>query len=326
MKRRNFIGGLGCAAVLPGAVSAQQATKPRTVGALYLGAEAAYHRVWAAFVEGLRGLGWTQGKNIGFERRFGDNVRERLPELAAELVRLNVDAILTSGTVPPIYAKKATSTIPIVFVASGDPVGTGLVASLGRPGENVTGFSAQVSTELGPKRLQLLRDAFPALSRVSILWDANESNTRMFKNIEDAAGPLGVNIRSVQVRNATDLNRAYDVIAREPPDALLTLTTPLTYSHRHQIIDFAAKNRLPSMFSTREWAEDGGLFSYGSDQADLNRRAAGYVDKILKGANPGELPVQQPTKFEFLVNMRTAKALGITIPPFVLATADDVIE
>src|SRR5262249_17853399 len=160
----------------------------------YLGAEGAYHRVWAAFAEALRGFGWIHGDNIIFERRFADNSRERLSELAAELVRLDVDVIFTSGTAPPIYAKKATSTIPIVFIASGDPVGTGLVASLSQPGGNVTGFSAQVSTELGPKRLQLLKDAFPGLSRVSVLWDANETNVRMFKNIEEAAGPLGITI------------------------------------------------------------------------------------------------------------------------------------
>jgi putative tryptophan/tyrosine transport system substrate-binding protein len=183
-----------------------------------------------------------------------------------------------------------------------------------------------VSTELGPKRLQLLKEAFPGLSRVSILWEANESNSGMFRNIEAAAGALGVEMQSVQVRNAADLGSAYAVLARQSPDALLTLATPLTYSHRRKIAAFAAKNRLPSMFSLREFVEDGGLMSYGSDFADLNRRAAGYVDKILRGANPGDLPVEQPTKFALVVNMRTANALGITISPSLLARADEVIE
>jgi putative ABC transport system substrate-binding protein len=222
MRRREFIGALACAGMSPLTAGAQQASRLRRVGALYLGAEGAYHRVWAAFTEEMRRLGWNQGDNIVFERRFGDNKRERLAELAAQLVRLNVDVILTSGTAPPIYAKQATSTIPIVFIASGDPVGTGLVSNLARPGGNVTGFSAQVSTELGPKRLQLLKDAFSGLSRVSVLWDANESNVKMFKNIVDAGASLGVKVGSVQVVNAVDLNKAYEAIAQDLPDALVT--------------------------------------------------------------------------------------------------------
>jgi putative tryptophan/tyrosine transport system substrate-binding protein len=241
--RRELIGALALASIWPVAVGAQQANRVRKVGALYLGAEGAYQRVWAAFTEAMRKLGWNENENITFERRFADNKRERLAEFAADLVRLNVDLILTSGTTPPIYAKQATSTIPIVFIASGDPVGTGLVTSLAQPGGNVTGFSAQVSTELGPKRLQLLKDAFQGLSRVSILWDANESNVKMFTNIVDAGTALGVKVSSVQLVNG-DLNKAYEAIAQDLPNALVTLHTPLTNTHRHQIIDFAAKTRL----------------------------------------------------------------------------------
>jgi len=326
VRRRKFVSVLGCAAVWPLVGNAQQVEKPKKIGILAQESEATFTKAWRSFVEGLRDHGWIEGKNIEFERRFANGVRERLAELAAELVRLNVDVILTVGSVPPIYAKQATSSIPIIFTASGDPVATGLVASLAKPGGNVTGVATQVSTELGTKRLQLLKEAIPGLARVSVLWEANESNVRMFKSIEVAAASLAIKLYSVQMLKPADVDTALEALAQQLPDGLLIFGTPLTFFHGQQIVNFAANNRLPAMYSSRDFVDVGGLMSYGPGFSYLLRRAAEYVDKMLKGVRPNELPVEQPIKFYLVINLKAARAQGIAIAQSVLAQADELIE
>jgi putative ABC transport system substrate-binding protein len=293
---------------------------------LFLGAEAGYLVYWKNFFERMRELGWTEGQNIIFERRFANDMTDRLLGLAAELVQLNVDAIYTTGTVAPLYAKRATLTIPIVFAGSGDPVGTGLVASLARPGGNITGFSSQVSTELATKRLQLIKDVVPALSRLSVLREVNQTTSRAIKDIEEAARPMGITIHSVEVRTPADFDAAHMALAQQRPDAMLILVGSLLLSRLPSIADIAVRERLPSIATPREFAEAGGLMTYGVDVSDLSRRAAGYVDRILRGASPSDLPVQQPTQFRLVINLRTAKAIGVEIPAPVLAQAAEVLE
>ena len=276
--------------------------------------------------EALRELGWVEGENVVFERRYAENRLERLPELAADLVRLKVDVIVAGGTLAPLAAKRATSTIPIVMASAGDPLGSGLVASLARPGGNVTGMSL-MAPDVGGKRLELLRDILPNLTRVAVLWDsANPYTTIGFNETEVAARTLGVEVQSLEVRSPDDFDRAFEAAQQQHPDALVTVDDPLTLNHLKRIVDFTAVQRLPSVHVAREFAAAGGLVSYGTNMADVIRRAAGYVDKILKGAKPADLPVQQPTEFELVINLKTAKALGVTIPPSLLARADEVIE
>jgi putative tryptophan/tyrosine transport system substrate-binding protein len=283
-------------------------------------------RARAAFSETLRELGWIEGKNIAFEHRYANNRTERLPELAAELVRLNVDLIVAFGGLAPLAAKQATSTIPIVMASPADPIGSGLVASLARPGGNVTGVSL-MAPDLGAKRLQMLKEVSPGISRVAVLWNAgNPSAERGFRELKGAAQALRIGVHSIEVRSPTDFSNAYKAATREAPEALVTLADPLTVDHAKQIAEFAIDSRLPSISELREFADAGGLLSYGPDLADLRRRAAGYVDKILRGAKPADLPVEQPTKFELVINLNTAKALGLAIPPALLARADEVIE
>jgi putative ABC transport system substrate-binding protein len=280
----------------------------------------------AAFIAALRELGWIEGKNIVFEYRHANNDLDRLPALAAELVELKVDVIVTRGTAAPLAAKKATSTIPIVMAAAGDPVGTGIVTSLARPGGNITGLTMQ-NPELSGKRLELLKEVSPTISRVAVLWNsANPDPTRAFKEAEDGAAKLGIQLLSVTVQSPADFGRAFAEMTHQRPDALITFADPLTVVHRKDITDFATNRRLPSMHGLREFADVGGLIAYGPDYADLRRRAASYVDKILKGAVPADLPVEQPTKFQLVINLKTAKALGLTIPATLLAQADEVIE
>jgi putative ABC transport system substrate-binding protein len=279
-----------------------------------------------AFRQGLRDLGYTEGKNIVIEYRYADGKRDRLPELASELVRLKVDVIVALSTLAALPAKKATPAIPIVMT-SGDPVGTGLVASLARPGGNVTGLTA-FSTDLVGKRLELLKQAVPSLVRVAVLWDSEGPSKRLeFKEAEAIAPALGLQLQSLEVRSPhPNLEGAFGAASRGRAQGLVVLNNPLTLTYRAQIAGMAVSNRLPSMVDGRDYAEAGGLMSYGADVSDLFRRAATFVDKILKGAKPGDLPVEQPTKFELVVNLKTAKALGLTIPPAVLARADEVIE
>jgi ABC-type uncharacterized transport system substrate-binding protein len=275
------------------------------------------------FRKGLRELGHEEGQSISIEYGLAPSA-DQLPGVAAELVRLNVDVILASGTPPVPAAKSATNAIPIVFVASIDPVATGIVASLARPGGNVTGL-AGIHADLMGKRLELLREAVPRLSRVAVLSHAaNPGNAQYIKQGELAAQALGLQLQIVAVRDAGDLERAYTEARRA--GAVVQLDDVLFTTHRRRVVELAARHQLPAMYGFREFVDAGGLMAYGPDYPDLYRRAATYVDKILKGANPADLPVEQPTKFEFVINLKTAKALGLTIPQSVLARADEVIQ
>ncbi len=325
MRRRDFIALLGGAAVWPLAARAQQGGKVYRIGFFSAGAANTPH-LRAAFVETLRKLGWIEGKNVVFEYRYAENRLERLPELAEELVRLNVDIIVAPGTLAPLAAKRVTTTIPIVMANAGDPLGSGLVSSLARPGGNVTGLSLMVP-DIGGKRLELLKDVLPRMSSVAVLWNvANPYPALVFRETESAARTFGIEVQSLEVRGPGDFDGVFENARLQHPEALITVEDPLTVNYRKQIVDFAATNRLPAIHGVREFVEAGGLMAYGASLSDLLRRAAGYVDKIFKGAKPADLPVQQPTKFEFVINLKAAKALGLTIPPSLLARADEVIE
>jgi putative tryptophan/tyrosine transport system substrate-binding protein len=283
---------------------------------------------WNAFVQGLLEHGWIEKKNFVFEYRYSWGEVERYPRLAAELVALKPDVVATAAGDGAAHAlKTATKTIPIVMVVSADPVGTGLVTSLGRPGGNVTGLSIQ-ATDAGGKRLELLRAVLPKASRVAVLWNATYSSKAIeFRETQQAARSLKITLQSVELRSPRDFDGAFVAIAREKPDALITLSDgPLTLRHQREIVAFTTKHRLPMVSETAEFAEAGGLMTYGASLTALFRRAATYVDKILKGAKPADLPVEQPTKFELVINLKTAKALGLTIPPSVLGRADQVIQ
>jgi ABC-type uncharacterized transport system substrate-binding protein len=324
MKRREFITLLCGAAAWPLAARAQH-TGIYRIGYLDPGS---ISRVapFNAFMDGFRELGWVEGKNVAFERRHAENHLERLPEFAAELVRLNVDVILAAGTLGPLAAKRATTTIPIVMTAAGDPVGSGLVASLAQPNGNITGMSL-MAPDLGGKRLGLLKEFVPQLSRVAVLWNAaNPYPALVFKETQAAGQKLGIQVQSLEVRSPDDFDGAFERTRRWRPDALITVEDPLTVTYRKRIADVALDEQLPSLYGVREFVEVGGLISYGGNVTDLFRRAAGYVDKILKGAKPADLPVQQPTRFEMVINLKTAKALGLTVPLIMQMTADEVIE
>ena len=326
IRRRAFITLLGGAAAgWPLAARAEQAEKKYTVGILSAGDENT--ALSAAFADALRELGWVEGRNVVFKYRYAENRRERLPELAADLVRLKVDVIAAAGTLAPLAAKRATATIPIVMTAAGDPLGSGLVASLARPGGNVTGMSL-MAPDLGGKRLELLKDVLPRLSRVAVLWTAaNPYSALVFKETQTGGQTLGIEVQSLEVRDPDDFDGTFEAVRRQHPEALITVEDPLTVGHRKRIADFAVEHQLPSLHGVREFAAAGGLMSYGASLADLFRRAAGYVDKILiMGAKPADLPVQQPTKFEFVINLKTAMALGLRIPDKLVALADEVIE
>src|SRR5262245_52323671 len=307
LHRRDFITLLGGAGAWPLAARAQQVGKRYTIGLFSAGIapeNAQNIAFWAPFFDALRELGWAEGKNVAFERRYGENRIERLPVLAAELVRLNVDVIVTIGTLGPLAAKRATSTIPIVMTSAGDPLGSGLVASLARPGGNVTGMSL-MAPDLGGKQLELLKEVLPRLARVAVLWNAaNPYPAILFRKTQLAGRTLGIEVQSVEVRGPDDFDGAFEAVRRQPPDALVTADDVLTLGHRKLIADFAAGQRLPSLHGFKEYAAAGGLISYGTNLADVTRRAAGYVDKILKGARPADLPVQQPTTFELVINLK----------------------
>jgi putative tryptophan/tyrosine transport system substrate-binding protein len=321
MKRRKFIALLGGAAAWPLAARAQQAGKIHKVGYL---SPSVPNVFTPRLFDDLRELGWIEGKNVAFERRFAENRLERLPEFAAELVRVNV-VIVAIGTLGPLAAKRATSTIPIVMTGAGDPLGSGLVASLARPGGNVTGMSL-MAPDLGGKRLELLKELLPRLARVAVLWNAaNPYPAIVFKETQAAGLTLRIEVQ-MEVRSPDDFDSAFETARRQRPDALISVEDPLTFSHRKRIADFAVADRLPSLHGLREDVAAGGLISYGASLPDLYRRAAGYVDKILRGAKPADLPVQAPTKYELAINLKTAKALGLEIPATVLARADEVIE
>jgi len=278
------------------------------------------------FLEGLRELGWVEGQNIVVEDRWADAKTDRLPALAAELVRLKVDAIFALSWPAAVAAKQATTTIPIVIMGAGDPVGTGLVASLAHPGGNITGLS-DLSAELSAKRLELLKETVPKLSRVAVLWNSADGGmTLRFRQIQAAAPTLGVTARPLGVQEPDDFEQAFAAMTQERPDALFVVSDVLTRLHHKRIVEFATRNRLPVMYERREYVTNGGLISYGPSFPDLLRRVAALVDKILRGAKPADLPVEQPTRFELAVNLKTAKAIGLTIPQSILIRADEVIQ
>jgi ABC-type uncharacterized transport system substrate-binding protein len=283
-------------------------------------------RFFGVFVQGLREAGWVEGKNMIIEGRYSDGRMERFPDLAAELVRLNVDVIVASGVPATRAAKQATTTIPIVAMGVSDPVGLGLVASLARPGGNITG-SATLFPELAAKRLALLKETVPKISRVAVLKNAaNPGNLRILKEVQVAGRALGVTVHAIDVRGPDDLERGLGAMIKDNPQGLLVLDDPLFVPHRTSIVEFAAKHRLPAMYPFTEYADAGGLMAYSVNTFDLARRAATSVDKILRGAKPSDLPIEQPTTFELAINLRTAKALRLTIPQAVLLRADRVIQ
>jgi putative tryptophan/tyrosine transport system substrate-binding protein len=279
-----------------------------------------------AFRQGLRDLGWVEGEHISLEYRYAEGSSDRLPGLAADLVRLNVDIIVAAVTPDALAAKHATTTIPIVMASPGDPVASGLVESLARPGGNITGLS-QIAPELAGKRLERLNDIVPTLSRVAVLWDPQDRGSALsWHELQLPARRLGVQLQALEVRSANDLDHAFDEAIRVRAGALAIMPSPVFVTNLKRLADLAARSRLPSIFHLREFVDAGGLMAYGPDRSDLFRRAATYVDKILKGAKPADLPVEQPMKFELVINLRTAQALGLTIPPTLLFQADEVIR
>jgi len=331
MNRRSFVGTLGLSLLAASlAAEAQQAAKVARIGYLATGLEAGDPRNREAFRQGMRELGYVEGRSLVIEYRFAEGKPERLPALAAELVALKVDVLVTAGgTAAALAAKRATRTLPIVFDAVGDPVTSGLVTSLARPGGNVTGSSVLLQ-ELVGKWLELLKQAVPGVGRVALLFnpDAFPDRTKkeVLKEADVAARALGVRLQVVEARGPEDFARAFSDMSKARAGALVVLATPVFSIERRRLVDLAAKNRLPTVFSFREYVEAGALMSYGPNLAGMSRRAATYVDKILKGAKPGDLPVEEPTKFALVINLKTAKTLGLTIPQSVLGRADEIIQ
>ena len=307
---------------------AQQTGKVPRIAYLHPGPAAAVSARMEAFRQGLRELGYVEGKNIAIEYRYADGKTEaeRLPDLAAELVRLKVEVIVTSGTPSVLAIKKASATMPIVFTVISHPVENGIVASFARPGGNVTGLTI-LTEELSGKRLELLKEAVPNVTRIGALSDlTNPTQPLEWKEILAAAQALGLKLQSLGVRSSNDFNSAFEAALKGHAQALITFPQPLINVHLTRIVEFAAKNKLPAMYNAPEFVDAGGLMSYSPIYTELFRRAATYVDKILKGTKPADLPVEQPMKFEFIINLKTAKQIGLTIPPNVLARADKVIK
>jgi putative ABC transport system substrate-binding protein len=326
MKRRAFITLLGGAAVAwPLAARAQQPGKLPTIGFFGPSTPSAVRRRTAAFTQRLGELGWIEGRTIAIQYRWAMGRTERFAEIAAELVRLNVDVIVTSGAGPVAAAKQATSHIPIIFAVASDPVPTGLVASLARPGGNVTGLSYQ-GPDLASKRLELLREVLPTLRRLAVMANSDAAGAmEEMRQVRVAVASLGLEVAPLEIRRAEDIAPAYAVF-KDGAEALLVCADPLVNTRRSEIVKLALERRLPTIFGERENVDEGGLLSYGPSIPDLYRRAADHVDKILRGAKPADIPVEQPTKFELVINLKTAKALGLEIPPILLARADEVIE
>ena len=313
--------------IAPVTVCAQQPGKVYRIGYIQTAAPEEMVHLSKAFEEGLRELGYVEGRNIVIERRFAGGKQERLPDLAVDLVRLNVDVIVT-GSNPVIAAvKQATATIPIVMAVSRDPVGSGFLASLARPGGNITGLSNDPGPGILGKNMELLKEVVPRSSRMAYLWNPVPQGAETYRKVaESAARKLGVTLQLVEVRGRNEFEGAFAAMLRERADAVLVAQDPLFISARSQVVLLAARHRLPAVYGNSEYAEVGGLMSYGPNIAQQFRRAAVYVDKILKGAKPGDLAVEQPTKFELVLNLRTAKALGLTIPPSLLLRADQIID
>ena len=312
----------------PLAVEGQQARKVYRIGYLTVPSRESAQDGATAFQDGLRDLGWVNGQNLVIEYRFADGDVDRLAALASELVRLRVDVIAAGATPAVAAAKNATRAIPIVMFLPIDPIGSGLVDSLARPSGNITGLSASAGPQIYGKQLQLLKDAFPRISRVAVLVNRATSPFTVtgLKEADLAARALGIRQHIVEVRDPRELDSAFAALTTFRADAIFVPADPLFFQHRTRLAELAAKSRLPAMWGIRDQAEAGGLMAYGVNLRDLSRRAATYVDKILKGAKPADLPVEQPTKFELVINLKTAKALGLTIPPTVLGRADQIIE
>jgi putative ABC transport system substrate-binding protein len=327
MERRTLIGMLaGGLLAAPLSAWAQQAGKVYRVGFLGNSTAALEANLVGPFREGLRDLGYVEGRNVVIEYRWAEGKYERFPALVAELLALKVDVIVTAGTPAALAVKQATTTVPLVMAAVGDPVGTGLIASLARPGGNLTGLSA-ISPDLEGKRFELLKELLPKLSRVTFLVNpANALHAVSEEHAREAAKVLRLRLQFVGVQAEAEFDHAFDAIARERPGAMVVLADRVFLHSRQRVVDFTARHRLPTVYPYRELVDAGGLMCFGANFPDMHRRAAAYVDKIFKGAKPADLPVEQPTKFELIINLKTAKALGLTIPPSVLARADEIIQ
>jgi putative ABC transport system substrate-binding protein len=329
VNRRKFItllGGGGAAWPLA-AHAQQQAGKVPRIGFLGVTSPSDRPPLLDAFRQGLRELGWVEGQNIVIDYRYAESRVDRLPDLAAELVRLKVDLIVSQGTQGVTAAKNATETIPIVMITVRDPVGTGVIASLARPGGNVTGMSGSAGLEIVAKQLELLKESVPKIRRVAILSNpTNAYHQLAIREVDVAARSLGVQLQFLEARGPNEFDGAFAAMAKERVGALLVVSDSMFNAHQTRLADLAARSRMPAAYGVRESVEAGGLMSYGASFLDLHRRSAAYVDKILKGAKPADLPVEQPTKFELVINLKTAKALGLEVPPTLLARADEVIE
>jgi putative ABC transport system substrate-binding protein len=327
MRRRDFMVLVaGSAAVVPLGVHAQQAQKTARIGVLLPGTPESFSLRIKAFLDGLREHGYVEGRTIAIDWKWGQDRIETLSELAAELVRSNVDVIVTGGTTAANAVKVATPTIPIVMAIVGDPVAVGLVDNLARPGGNVTGFSI-IAPELGGKRLELLKEISPGVSSVAVLLNVKSQQSQIeMKEVRTAAQAMGLMLHPAEVSSGDGLEEAFAAMNGAAVQALVVLTDPILFSQRKRIVDLANKNRLPAMYFFQGFVEDGGLMSYGPSDADLFRRAAGYVDRILKGTKPRDLPIERPIKFELFVNLKAAKMLGVVIPESFLLRADKVIE
>jgi putative tryptophan/tyrosine transport system substrate-binding protein len=324
--RREFLIGLGTALAWPLQARAQLPRTMYHVGFLGNSTAALEANLIEPFRQGLRDLGYEEGRNITIEYRWAEGKYERLPALIAELVALNLDAMVTAGTPATLAVKKAMISVPLVMVAVGDPVGTGVVPSLARPGGNITGLSS-MAPDLEGKRLQLLGEVVPQLSHVAVIWNPlNAFSEISIRELKAAGETLRIKAQPVAVRVAEDLDAAFATLVKDKPQALIILADRIFLHNRARLIDFATQNRLPGVYAYRELVEAGGLMSFGPSYEDMHRRAATYVDKILKGAKPADLPIEQPTRFNLLINRGAAKALGLTIPQSILARADEVIE
>ena len=327
MNRRRFLAGGVSVLAAPLAAEAQQAGRVYRIGYLSYSSPASNPHLIEAFRQGLRELGWVEGQNITIDSRFAEGRSDAVSDLAAELVRLKVDIIVGTSTQAIVAAKNATKTIPVVMVSAGDPVGLALIANLARPGGNITGVSHSVGVETFGKQLELLKEIVPKVRHVALLWNpANPSHALAMENVKLTARSLGVQLQLLEAREPNQFDGAFAAMSKERAGALLVLQDSVFQRHRARVAGLAAKNRLPAMYGVSEYVKAGGLISYGPSLPDLFWHSATFVDKILRGANPADLPVQQPTKFELAINLKTAKALGLTIPPSVLARADEVIQ
>ena len=328
MRRREFVIflAIGAAAGMPQPLAAQQSRKLRRIGVLLPGTPASFSLRAKALLEGLRALGYVEDRTIAIDWKWGEDRVDILPELAEELVHNNVDVIVTGGTAAATALKNATRSIPIVMAIIGDPVAGGLVDSLAKPGGNATGFSI-IAPELGGKRLELLSEIVPGMTSVAVLLNTNNPQSQIeLKEMQAAAKAMGLRLHPTEIHLEADMDDAFAAMRKAAAQALIVLTDPILFSQRNRIVDLASSSRLPAVYFFQGFPEAGGLMSYGPNDADLFRRAAGYVDRILKGAKPRDLPVQQPTKFDLVVNLKTAKALGLTIPESFLLRADKVLE